>query len=155
MRKPLLLAFSAFILISIQITSYAATPAGMISKASKYSVTETMNKLEAVLKKKGITVITRWSHSDKAKSVGINLRPTELILFGNPKMGSHLFTSQQTAGIDLPLKALAWQDKNGKVWLSYNAPAYIARRHHITDRKKIIAKMTNALNKLTNVATGH
>jgi len=154
MCKRLLLTFSALILMLSQSTSYAE-PAGMISKASKYSVTETINKLEAVLKNKGITVVTRWSHSDKAKNVGINLRPTELILFGNPKLGSHLFTSHQTAGIDLPLKALAWQDKSGKVWLSYNDPAYIAQRHNISDRKKIITKMTNALNKLTNIATGN
>ncbi len=131
-----------------------ANPDGLITKQSKYSVTETIDRLENVLKKKGITIVTRWSHSERAASVGIALRPTELLLFGNPKLGSHMFTSQQTSGIDLPLKALAWEDKDGKVWLSYNDPAYITKRHHIHDRKEIEKKMTGALNKLTNVAIG-
>jgi uncharacterized protein (DUF302 family) len=129
-----------------------ADPAGLISKPSPYNVTKTIDRLESVLIKKGITIVTRWSHSERADSVGIKLRPTELILFGNPKLGSHMFTSKQTSGIDLPLKALAWEDKNGKVWISYNDPAYIAQRHGINDQKKIVDKMTAALDKLTNAA---
>lgn len=127
---------------------------GMISKKSHFSVKETLDKLEAVLKKKGIGVALRWSHDAKAKGVGIPLRPTELLVFGNPKLGSHMFTANQTAGIDLPLKALAWKDDKGQVWLTYNDPAYIVKRHNIKNRSKIQAKMTGALNKLTNVATG-
>jgi len=129
-----------------------ASVPGMITIKSKNSVGETLDKLEAVLKKKGITIVTRWSHSAGAKKVGIKLRPTELLIFGNPKLGSHFFTSAQTAGIDLPLKALAWEDKSGQVWLSYNDPAYIAKRHGIKDRSEIVAKMTGALKKLTAVA---
>jgi len=128
---------------------------GMITKKSKYSVSQTLDKLEAVLKKKGITVAMRWKHDEKAKGVGIPLRPTELLVFGNPKLGSHMFTSNQTSGIDLPLKALAYQDEKGDVYLTYNDPAYIAKRHHIKDRAKILAKMSGALNKLSNVATGN
>jgi len=126
---------------------------GMISKKSAHSVKVTLDRLEAVLKKKGITIVTRWSHDAGAKKADIPLRPTELLLFGNPKLGSHMFTSKQTAGIDLPMKALAWEDEKGQVWLTYNDPAYIANRHGITDRAKIVAKMTGALNKLTGVAT--
>lgn len=126
---------------------------GMISKKSAHSVKVTLDRLEAVLKKKGITIVTRWSHGDRANSVDIPLRPTELLLFGNPKLGSHMFTSNQTAGIDLPMKALAWEDEKGQVWLTYNDPAYIAKRHDISDRAKIVAKMTGALDKLTGVAT--
>lgn len=126
---------------------------GMITIKSANSVKTTLDKLEVILKKKGITIVTRWSHDAGAKKVGIKLRPTELLIFGNPKLGSHFFTSQQTAGIDLPLKALAWQDENGQVWLTYNDPAYIANRHGIKDRSKIVAKMTGALKKLTAVAT--
>lgn len=126
---------------------------GMISKKSAHNVKTTIDRLEAVLKKKGITIVTRWSHSDRANGVDIPLRPTELILFGNPKLGSHMFTSQQTAGIDLPMKALAWEDEKGQVWLTYNDPAYIANRHGITDRAKVVGKMTGALDKLTGVAT--
>lgn len=125
---------------------------GMITIKSANSVKVTLDKLEAVLKKKGITIVTRWSHDAGAKKVGIKLRSTELLIFGNPKLGSHFFTSEQTAGIDLPMKALAWQDVYGQVWLSYNDPAYIAARHHIKDRAKIVAKMTGALKKLTGIA---
>jgi uncharacterized protein (DUF302 family) len=126
---------------------------GMISKKSAHDVKTTIDRLEAVLKKKGITIVTRWSHSDRAKGVDIPLRPTELLLFGNPKLGSHMFTSVQTAGIDLPMKALAWEDEKGQVWLTYNDPAYIANRHGITDRAKIVKKMTGALDKMTGAAT--
>jgi uncharacterized protein (DUF302 family) len=128
---------------------------GMISKKSNFSVKVTLDRLENVLRKKGITVVTRWSHYAGAKKAGIALRPTELLIFGNPKMGSHFFTSNQTAGIDLPMKALAWKDKKGQVWLTYNDPIYIANRHGINDRPAIVKKMTGALNKLTNVATGN
>ncbi len=125
---------------------------GMISKKSPHSVKKTLDKLEAVLKKKGITVAMRWSHSDNGNKVGIPLRPTELLVFGNPKLGTHMFTSNQTAGIDFPMKALAWEDEKGQVWLTYNDPAHFAKRHNIKDRAKILAKMTGALDKLTGVA---
>jgi len=153
MHRQLLTTLSAIFLLTLQVTAYAQ-PAGLISKPSPYTVSVTIDKLEAILKKKGITIVTRWSHSERAEKAGISLRPTELILFGNPKLGSHLFTSQQTAGIDLPLKALAWEDAKGQVWLSYNDPEYIAKRHAINDRKKIIDKMTRVLDKFTNMATG-
>lgn len=142
-------------LIALIPTMSFAADKGMISKKSHYSVKVTLDKLENVLRKKGITIVTRWSHDAGAKKVGIPLRPTELLIFGNPKLGSHFFTSNQTSGLDLPLKALAWKDAKGQVWLSYNDPLYIANRHGINDRAKIVAKMTGALNKLTNVATGN
>lgn len=146
---------SIMLLLTVSAASFAQPEVkGMVIKPSKYSVTETIDKLEAVLKKKGITIVTRWSHEKGAKKVGIPLRPTELLLFGNPKLGSHFFTSAQTAGIDLPMKALAWQDAEGKVWLGYNDPQYIADRHGITNRADIVKKMAGALNKLSNAATG-
>jgi len=127
---------------------------GMISKQSNFTAKQTIDRLENVLQKKGITIVKRWSHHAGAKKAGIELRDTELLLFGNPKLGSHFFTSNQTAGIDLPMKALAWQDADGKVWLTYNDPQYIADRHNINNRPAIIKKMTGALDKLTNVAIG-
>lgn len=126
---------------------------GMISKKSHHSVKVTLDRLEAALKKKGIGVALRWSHDAKGKSVGIPLRPTELLMFGNPKLGTHMFTSNQTAGIDLPLKALAWEDEKGQVWLTYNDPAYVANRHNIKDRAEVLKKMTGALDKLSTAAT--
>ena len=150
--KRVILILSFIALIPVHAT---ANENGMINKKSQFSVKVTLDRLENVLRKKGITIVTRWSHDAGAKKVGIDLRPTELLIFGNPKMGSHFFTSQQTAGIDLPMKALAWKDKAGQVWLTYNDPQYIADRHGISDRPAIVKKMTGALNNLTNVAVGN
>ena len=125
---------------------------GLIKKKSPYSVSKTLDRLEAVLKKKGITIALRWNHAERAKGVGIPLRDTELLIFGNPKLGSHMFTANQESGIDFPMKALAWEDKDGTVWLSYNDPAFFAKRHHITNRDEIIKKMTGALDNMTNAA---
>jgi len=126
---------------------------GLITKSSAFSATETIERLQTILKKKGITIFARVSHTSGAKNVNIEIRDTELLIFGNPKLGSHFFTSNQTAGIDLPMKALAWKDAKGKVWLTYNDPAYIAKRHKIKDRAKYVVKMTGALNKFTDIAT--
>lgn len=126
---------------------------GLITIKSDYSVKETLDRLENILKKKGITVALRWSHSDNGKKAGIPLRPTELLIFGNPKLGTNFFTSKQTSGIDLPMKALAWEDEKGQVWLTYNDPNYIAKRHGITDRDEVKNKMSGALDKLTSKAT--
>ena len=150
--KNLILVFA---LIAILPAFTQADDKGLITKKSQFSVKETLDRLEDVLRKKGITIATRWSHSDNANKNDIPLRDTELLIFGNPKLGSHFFTSNQTAGIDLPMKALAWKDDKGQVWLTYNDPQYIADRHDITDRPEIVKKMTGALNKLTNVATGN
>ena len=128
---------------------------GLVNKKSSFSVKVTLDRLENVLRKKGITIVTRWNHQAGAKKAAIPLRATELLIFGNPKLGSHFFTSNQSAGIDLPMKALAWKDKKGQVWLTYNDPTYIANRHGIDNRPAIVKKMTGALNKLTNVATGN
>jgi len=147
------------ILIIISLIAFAPTMLmaenGMISKKSQHSVKATLDRLEKVLRKKGIVIVTRWSHDAGAKKAGVALRPTELLLFGNPKLGSHFFTSKQSAGLDLPMKALAWKDENGQVWLTYNDPAYIVNRHGISDREQVKNKMTAALNNLTNIAIGN
>ncbi len=135
--------------------AWAGEVPGLIVKQSPHSTSETIDRLESVLKKKGISIVTRWNHSEKAAGVDIPLRDTELLLFGNPALGSHMFTSQQTAGIDLPMKALAWKDENGQVWLGYNDPQYIADRHGISNRSEIIAKMQGALDKLSDAAIAH
>ena len=127
---------------------------GVISKKSEHSAKVTLDRLTKILRKKGITIVKRWSHTQGGKKAGIPLRQTELLIFGNPKLGTHFFTSNQTAGLDLPMKALAWQDEKGQVWLSYNDPSFIANRHGIKNRDPIVAKMTNALDKLTDAATG-
>lgn len=147
MRNLLIIALLAITPIVVN-----ASDDGLISKKSNHSVKTTLDRLENILKKKGLTIAMRWSHDEGGKKAGIPLRPTELLVFGNPKMGTHFFTSNQTAGIDLPMKALAWEDKNGQVWLSYNDPSYIAGRHDIKNRSEIVKKMTGALNKMTDAA---
>jgi uncharacterized protein (DUF302 family) len=143
------------------VTLLAAAPVlagsgdGLITVKSKYSATETLDRLSDALKKKGINIFARVSHKKNAEGVGLSLRPTELLIFGNPKLGTHFFTSNQTAGIDLPMKALAWEDAKGQVWLTYNDPKYIAKRHGITDRDDIAAKMSKALANFAAVASGN
>lgn len=141
-----------FIACTIFATSVMADGHGLIKKKSAHSVTTTLDRLENVLKKKGIGIAVRWKHSEKAKGVGMDLRDTEILIFGNPKLGSPLMISNQEVGIDLPMKALAYKDAQGQVWLVYNDPAYLKKRHGIQDRDKIFAKMAGALDKLTGIA---
>ncbi len=141
-----------FLMLLLTPLAMAGGGHGLISIKSTHSVSKTLDRLENLLTEKGITIVTRWRHDAAAKKVGISLRPTELLIFGNPKLGSHFMTSQQTAGIDLPMKALAWQDKNGQVWLTYNDPHYIANRHGIRNRGGIVRKMTAALKQLMTAA---
>ncbi|HYL33860.1 MAG TPA: DUF302 domain-containing protein, partial [Stellaceae bacterium] len=102
---------------------------GLISVQSRASVRETLDRLLAALAARKLTIFARVDHAAGAASVGLTLRPTEVVIFGNPQGGTALMQDQQTAGIDLPLKALVWQDADGKVWLGYNDPAWIAQRH--------------------------
>jgi uncharacterized protein (DUF302 family) len=106
---------------------------GMIHLRSPYSVPETFTRLESLLQAKGLTVIGRVDHSGKAEKVGLKMRPTQLIIFGSPKVGTPLMVASPTLAIDLPLKALAWEDGSGKVWLSYNSPDYLKPRHEIPE----------------------
>jgi len=102
---------------------------GLITLRSSYGPKETMNKLETEVKAKGLTVFARIDHAAGAAEVGLPLPPTELLIFGNAKGGTPLMQSVQTIGIDLPLKALVWQDASGTTWLSYNDPNWLAKRH--------------------------
>lgn len=106
---------------------------GIVSKPSKYSVAETLDRLEAVVKAKGATVFARIDHSGEAEKVGIRMRPTQLLIFGNPKTGSALMNASPSVAIDLPLKALVSEDAEGKVWLIYNSPEYMKGRHDLKD----------------------
>jgi uncharacterized protein (DUF302 family) len=106
---------------------------GIVSKPSKYSVQETLHRLETILTAKGIKIFTLVDHSGEAEKAGLKMPPTQLLIFGNPKGGTPVMLAAPTAAIDLPWKALAWQDANGQVWLSYNDAAYIQRRFGLTD----------------------
>ncbi|MEE9522920.1 MAG: DUF302 domain-containing protein [candidate division NC10 bacterium] len=148
MRKGIIVFFAI-----IMTAPVAFAGEGLVSKKSAYSVAETLNKLEKALKQKGIVVFARIDHAAGAKKAGMQLRATAVLIFGNPKLGTPLMQSNQTIGIDLPLKALAWEDEKGQVWLTYNAPAFLADRHRITDRAQVLKKMTGALQRLTGAAT--
>jgi uncharacterized protein (DUF302 family) len=106
---------------------------GIISKESKFSVPETLDRVDALLRSKGINIFVRVDHSGEAEKAGLKMPPTQLLIFGNPKGGTPVMLAAPTAAIDLPLKALAWQDGDGKVWLSYNDPEYLKRRFGLTD----------------------
>ena len=104
---------------------------GLIHLASKYSVEESMRRLEELLQQKGVMIFARVDHSGEAAKAGLEMRPTKLLIFGSPKAGTPLMQAAPTLAIDLPLKALFWQDAEGNVWLSYNDPAYLQQRHNV------------------------
>jgi len=111
------------------------TGEGIVSRASKYAVPETLDRVDALLQSKGIKIFVRVDHSGEAEKVGLKMPPTQLLIFGNPKGGTQVMLAAPTAAMDLPLKALAWQDADGKVWLSYNDPEYIKKRFGLTDEQ--------------------
>jgi uncharacterized protein (DUF302 family) len=106
---------------------------GIISQPSPYSVPETIDRLAAILQAKGITIFARIDQQAEAEKVGLNLPPTQLLLFGNPHAGTPLMVAEPTIALDLPLKALAWSAADGKVWLSYNDPNYLKQRFSLSD----------------------
>jgi uncharacterized protein (DUF302 family) len=107
--------------------------AGLTHLPSPYSVADTLKLLESVIASKGLTIFARIDHSGEAAKVGLTMQPTELLLFGSPKSGTPLMIASPTLAIDLPLKALVWQDVEGAVWLSYNSPEYLQQRHTVPD----------------------
>jgi uncharacterized protein (DUF302 family) len=118
---------------------------GLISVQARVSARETLNRLLAVLAARKLTVFARVDHAAGAASVGLPLRPTEVVIFGNPMGGTALMQDQQSAGIDLPLKALVWENTDGKTWLTYNDPAWIAQRHGLGAASAAAAKAMTAL----------
>ena len=111
----------------------SAAENGMIHLASPYPVPETLRRLESLLQARGIAIFARIDHSGEAEKAGLKMRPTQLLIFGSPKQGTPLMVASPTLAIDLPLKALAWEDASGKVWLSYNTAEYLKQRHNIPD----------------------
>jgi len=106
---------------------------GMVHLASPYSITETLKRLDSVLKSHGLAVFARVDHSGEAEKVGMKMHPTQLIIFGSPKAGTPVMVASPTLAIDLPLKALVREDAGGKVWVSYNSAEYLKQRHNIPD----------------------
>lgn len=129
------------------------TPEGMSVLESRFGPTETRDRLVAAISAHGMAVMAHIDHAEAAAKVGLELRPTEVFLFGNPRGGTPLMQAAQTVGIDLPLKALIWQDADGKTWLGYNRPDWIISRHDAVGVQT--AGMQAALADVAAAATGH
>lgn len=128
---------------------------GIVNVESRFTVAETMDRLVETVTRLGLNVFARIDHAAGARDVGMTLRPTELLIFGNPKGGTPLMQDRQIAGIDLPVKALAWEDEAGKVWLSYNAAEWIAARHHLgAASKSAVQAIAGGMSKAIGLATG-
>ena len=137
----------------ILLSSPIYADSGLISVKSPHDVKTTADRLESALKQKGMNVFIRINHAQGAQKVGMELRPTELIIFGNPKVGTPLMQCSQSVAIDLPQKALIWQDEKGQVWLSYNNPNYLVERHEISGCDEVVKKIEGALGNFAKAAT--
>ncbi|MGO1233938.1 MAG: DUF302 domain-containing protein [Marinobacter sp.] len=132
----------------------ASAAEGLVTLQSPHTATATMDRLESIVEEKGLTVFARIDHAAGAEKVGKSLRPTELLIFGNPKGGTPFMQCAQSVGIDLPLKALVWEDENGQIWLGYNDPEYLADRHGAADCP-VVPKLSEALSGMTEAAVAH
>jgi len=142
-----------FFILLFAIAVPALASEGLITVESASDVSQTADKLEAILKTKGMKIFARIDHAAGAASIGEQLRPTELLIFGNPKIGSKLMKCNQAAAIDLPIKALIYQDADGKTQLSYNDPAWLRERHSLNDCQAVLDKMSGALHNFAKAAT--
>jgi len=135
-------------------SDHAMAIEGLTTTQSTFDPRETMDRLEAGVRAKGMVVFARIDHAAGAAQVGLALRPTEVLIFGNAKAGTPLMQSSQTIGIDLPLKALVWQDESGKTWVSYNHPDWLTKRHGLGDEvKAVVSAMAAALDSVAKMAT--
>ena len=125
---------------------------GLTSIQSRFGPKETMDRLQAEIRAQGMTIFARIDHAAGAAEVGLTLPPTELIIFGNARGGTPLMQSVQTVGIDLPLKALVWEDTAGTTWLSYNEPGWIVQRHRVANAEQVVSKMAAALSAISRKA---
>jgi uncharacterized protein (DUF302 family) len=149
MRKFIFTLFFLLVLSSILFAD-----SGLVSVRSVYDVRETADRLESILKEKGMKIVARINHAGAAASVGMKLRPTELVIFGNPKVGTPLMQCNQTVAIDLPQKMLIWEDESGLVWIGYNDPQFLSDRHNVQDCDEVLRKIKAALSNFADAAAG-
>ena len=123
---------------------------GLTSLVSRFSAAETLNRFKAALATRGVTLFAEIDHAAGAAAVGLNLRSTVVLIFGNAKAGTPLMQRDQRIGIDLPLKALIWEDENGATQISYNEPSWVGERHHLAD--PVLGAMSNLLKALAHEA---
>lgn len=148
-----MLTIKQIILSTVLVSSFAFSANGLISLKSNHNVDATVSKFIQILKAKGMTVFTTIDHSAGAQNVDKHLRPTTVVFFGNPKVGTPLMQCSQTTAIDLPQKALIWQDELGQVWFSYNDPHYLFHRHEIKGCGETLKKISTALANFAKAAT--
>jgi uncharacterized protein (DUF302 family) len=141
------------LILVVGIAQQVSADPGLTNVKSAHDVKNTADRLETVLNEKGMTVFMRINHGEGARKVGKQLRPMELVIFGSPKVGAPLMQCGQTIGIDLPQKALIWQDESGQVWLTYNDPQFLAARHGIDGCQAVLKKVQNALKNFARAAT--
>ena len=134
--------------------SAASTGRDILTVRSTRSVTATVARLKQLIQKNHLQLLAVVNHSGAAQKVGLSLRPTELVIFGNPLLGTKMMEINQTAGLDLPLKVLVWQNAQGQTFLGYNSPTYLAHRYGIAPSSPIIRKMTAAMKHITTAAAG-
>ncbi|WP_028303380.1 DUF302 domain-containing protein [Oceanospirillum maris] len=142
----------SFVFLTLIASSYANAESSLITLESKYSAKETADRFENIIKSKGLTLFARIDHQKNAATVNLKLRATEVIIFGNPLVGTPLMQCAQSAAIDLPQKVLIHEDSEQRVWLSYNNPEYIQKRHDIQGCAKVINKISNVLSNLSAAA---
>lgn len=143
----------ALIAAAIMIPSVAWTADdSLVAKKSPHSVAVTLDRLSEALKSRGIGIAARVDHADAAQKIGQALKPTQLLIFGNPKLGTPLMQSNRRIGLDLPMKVLAWEDDGGQVWLAYLKPDVLKSEYSVNGRDDVFKEMTQALDKLTDEA---
>lgn len=146
--------FNAALAAAFILAAGPAFAADLVTKPSPHSVTETVDRLAAAVEGAGAKVFARIDHAAGATSVGSELRPTQMLMFGNPKLGTPALQAAQTTGLDLPLRVVVYQDQNGQVHVAYHPPAKLAEEHGVPADAEVLKKMAGAMNNLTNKAIG-
>ena len=149
---PKIVLMASMLLGLVAVTNIVSAQEGMIVVPSTHDVATTMDKLESIVKSKGMKVMARVNHTANAESVGMELRPTQLLIFGNPKVGTPLMLCSQSIAIDLPQKMLVWESEDGDVFLGFNDPAYLKSRHSTGGCDKVFEMVTGALNNFAKAA---
>lgn len=150
-RLAAFLAFLAFLAVPASSPGLAAED-HLVTKKSGYSVAQTLDRLSEVLKSRGIAIVARVDHAAAAEKAGQPLKPTQLLIFGNPKLGTPLMQTNRKVGLELPMKVLAWEDDKGQVWIAFSKPENLRAAYAVSGRDEIFRQMTQALDALTNEA---
>jgi uncharacterized protein (DUF302 family) len=148
-----LAGLASLVMVMLVLAPPVGAASGLVTKPSPYPVAETMDRMERAVKDRELVVIARVDHAAAAQKAGLTLRPTQLLIFGNPNAGTLLMQTAQSIGIDLPLKALVWEDDKGQVWIAFNDPSWLTARHGVSDRAEVVRAMTAATEALTDAVT--